>query len=104
MASATDPDLAASLALPVPGEVEQHEANPTTIAIDNFSVCIIISPLATSILTNLQDESNEFDSDFSDVTSLSSSVLQYEYENGRRYHSNSVVRASQSSCYIPYGL
>ncbi|OQE40123.1 hypothetical protein PENCOP_c006G02230 [Penicillium coprophilum] len=33
------------------------------------------------------DESSEFGSD-SDMTSLSSSVLEYEFENGRRYHSN----------------
>jgi hypothetical protein len=43
MASATDPDLAASLALPVPGEGEQNEPDGPTIAIDSFSVCIIIS-------------------------------------------------------------
>ncbi|KAJ5100323.1 hypothetical protein N7456_006375 [Penicillium angulare] len=34
------------------------------------------------------DESSEFESEGSDMTSLSSSVLDYEYENGRRYHSN----------------
>lgn len=28
------------------------------------------------------------------MTSLSSSVLEYEYENGRRYHSNRTVRMS----------
>ena len=28
------------------------------------------------------------------MTSLSSSVLEYEYENGRRYHSNRTVRIS----------
>lgn len=38
-----------------------------------------------------KDEESEFNSD-SDLTSLSSSVLEYEYENGRRYHSNRTVR------------
>ncbi|KAJ5794799.1 hypothetical protein N7457_001398 [Penicillium paradoxum] len=47
------------------------------IAVDNFS----------------DDESSEFGDD-SDITSLSSSVLEYEFENGRRYHSNRVVSLS----------
>ncbi|KAJ5317387.1 hypothetical protein PENANT_c034G01059 [Penicillium antarcticum] len=34
------------------------------------------------------DNSDEFASEDSDMTSISSSVLDYEYENGRRYHSN----------------
>ncbi|KAJ5164871.1 uncharacterized protein N7500_006701 [Penicillium coprophilum] len=40
------------------------------------------------LLTYIKDESSEFGSD-SDMTSLSSSVLEYEYENGRRYMANS---------------
>ncbi|KAJ5360120.1 hypothetical protein N7517_009311 [Penicillium concentricum] len=39
------------------------------------------------VADDFTDESSEFGSD-SDMTSLSSSVLEYEYENGRRYHSN----------------
>lgn len=35
-----------------------------------------------------QDEDGEFEAEESDITSLSSSVLEYEYENGRRYHSS----------------
>ena len=42
-------------------------------------------------LIRQQDENGEFDNDLTDVASLSSSVLEYEYENGRRYHSNSIV-------------
>ncbi|KAJ5512819.1 hypothetical protein N7463_002371 [Penicillium fimorum] len=42
------------------------------------------SPIVADDFT---DESSEFGSD-SDMISLSSSVLEYEYENGRRYHSN----------------
>jgi hypothetical protein len=34
------------------------------------------------------DTNSEFDDELSDLTSLSSSVLEYEYENGRRYCSN----------------
>lgn len=41
-----------------------------------------------------QDEDAEFTDDLAnDVVSLSSSVLDYEYENGRRYNSNRMVRA-----------
>ncbi|CRL26553.1 Methyltransferase type 11 [Penicillium camemberti] len=39
------------------------------------------------VVDDFSDEDSEF-SDNSDMTSLSSSVLEYEYENGRRYHSN----------------
>lgn len=39
----------------------------------------------------IQDESSQFGSSESDITSLSSSILDYEYENGRRYHSNRAV-------------
>jgi hypothetical protein len=42
-----------------------------------------------------QDEESEFSSEGTDLTSLSSSILEYEYENGRRYHSNRIV------CRIP---
>ncbi|KAJ5438743.1 uncharacterized protein N7458_009741 [Penicillium daleae] len=45
---------------------------PGPIAVDNFS----------------DDTNSEFDDELSDLTSLSSSVLQFEYENGRRYCSN----------------
>lgn len=37
-----------------------------------------------------QDEPSEFEEE-SNIASLSSSVLDYEYENGRRYHSNRAV-------------
>lgn len=43
-----------------------------------------------------QDEGTEFEDYDSDLTTLSSSVLDYEYENGRRYHSNRTVRLAQS--------
>ncbi|KAJ5707343.1 hypothetical protein N7488_007144 [Penicillium malachiteum] len=36
------------------------------------------------------DDNLEFESEWSDITSVSSSILEYEYENGRRYHSNSL--------------
>ncbi|KAJ5322547.1 hypothetical protein N7452_010836 [Penicillium brevicompactum] len=48
------------------------------------------APINTSgpmIADDFSDE-GEFESEDSDITSLSSSVLDYEYENGRRYHSN----------------
>ncbi|OQD91154.1 hypothetical protein PENANT_c001G07753 [Penicillium antarcticum] len=43
------------------------------IAVDNFG----------------DDTNSEFDNELSDLTSLSSSVMEFEYENGRRYCSNS---------------
>ncbi|KAJ5585305.1 uncharacterized protein N7459_005105 [Penicillium hispanicum] len=45
---------------------------PAPIAIDNFD----------------DDTNSEFDDELSDLTSLSSSVLEFEYENGRRYCSS----------------
>ncbi|KAJ5728543.1 uncharacterized protein N7483_003051 [Penicillium malachiteum] len=45
---------------------------PTPIAVDNFT----------------DDTNSEFDDDLSDLTSLSSTVLEFEYENGRRYCSS----------------
>lgn len=38
-----------------------------------------------------QDTNSHFDDELSDLTSLSSSVLEFEYENGRRYCSTSLV-------------
>ncbi|KAJ5874589.1 uncharacterized protein N7529_003019 [Penicillium soppii] len=52
------------------------------------------SPINTTgpiVADDFSDESSEFGSDGSDMTSLSSSVLEYEYENGRRYHSSRTV-------------
>ncbi|KAJ5176561.1 uncharacterized protein N7482_002438 [Penicillium canariense] len=43
---------------------------------------------------DFSSDGSEFESDVSDLTSLSSSVLEYEYENGRRYHSNRHVSFS----------
>ncbi|CAL5873924.1 uncharacterized protein PFLUO_LOCUS8209 [Penicillium psychrofluorescens] len=38
------------------------------------------------VVDNFGDDTNsEFSDELSDLTSLSSSVLEYEYENGRRY-------------------
>ncbi|CAI7567055.1 unnamed protein product [Penicillium crustosum] len=51
-----------------PVNTEARANAPGPIAIDNFS-----------------DESAEFSDDLSDLTSLSESVLDFEYENGRRY-------------------
>ncbi|CAI7568120.1 unnamed protein product [Penicillium discolor] len=51
-----------------PVNAEARANAPGPIAIDNFS-----------------DESVEFSDDLSDLTSLSESVLEFEYENGRRY-------------------
>ncbi|KAJ5890043.1 hypothetical protein N7504_010853 [Penicillium tannophilum] len=48
---------------------------PHSIAIDSFS----------------DDTNSHFDDELSDLTSLSSSVLEFEYENGRRYCSTSLV-------------
>ncbi|KAJ5586433.1 hypothetical protein N7450_006220 [Penicillium hetheringtonii] len=45
---------------------------PGPIAVDNFS----------------DDTNSEFSDELSDLTSLSESVFEYEYENGRRYCSN----------------
>ncbi|KAJ5929626.1 hypothetical protein N7454_006576 [Penicillium verhagenii] len=36
---------------------------------------------------NFEDDTSDFESEYSDLTSLSSSILNYEYQNGRRYHS-----------------
>ncbi|KAJ5127374.1 hypothetical protein N7448_008153 [Penicillium atrosanguineum] len=69
MASASESELTAAQQLQVPGEGATAN-NPHRIQIDS------------------EDESCEFDMDFADIKSLSSSVLEYEYENGRRYHSN----------------
>ncbi|KAJ5461204.1 uncharacterized protein N7458_002756 [Penicillium daleae] len=43
---------------------------------------------------DVSTDGSDFESDFSDLTSLSSSVLDYEYENGRRYSSNRHVNYS----------
>ncbi|CAG8397560.1 unnamed protein product, partial [Penicillium salamii] len=43
---------------------------------------------AIIIPDEFSDEDGEFEAEESDITSLSSSVLEYEYENGRRYHSS----------------
>ncbi|KAJ5108849.1 hypothetical protein N7456_005524 [Penicillium angulare] len=37
------------------------------------------------------DDTSDFDSEMSDLTSLSSSILNYEYQNGRRYHSGQLI-------------
>lgn len=47
--------------------------------------------LKRAIANTPQDDTSEFENELSDITSLSSSVLDYEYENGRRYHSNRAV-------------
>ncbi|KAJ5467328.1 hypothetical protein N7475_005080 [Penicillium sp. IBT 31633x] len=52
--------------------VENPLNAPAPIAVDNFD----------------SDLSSEFGNDLSDLTSLSESVLEFEYENGRRYCSN----------------
>lgn len=55
---------------PIPQVNAETPVNaPGPIAIDNFT----------------DDTNSEFDDEASDLTSLSSSVLEYEYENGRRY-------------------
>lgn len=50
-----------------------------------------MSWLKRAIANPPQDDTSEFENELSDITSLSSSVLDYEYENGRRYHSNRAV-------------
>ncbi|KAJ5389062.1 uncharacterized protein N7496_000130 [Penicillium cataractarum] len=55
-----------------PANEEVFVNTPGVITVDDFS----------------SDSNGEFDDDLSDLTSLSSSVLQFEYENGRRYCSN----------------
>ncbi|KAJ5248608.1 hypothetical protein N7468_000059 [Penicillium chermesinum] len=47
------------------------------------------TPIAVDHFTD--DTNTEFDDELSDLTSLSSSVLEYEYENGRRYCSTRAV-------------
>ncbi|KAJ5631616.1 uncharacterized protein N7484_011716 [Penicillium longicatenatum] len=54
----------------LPREDTEGTSEPPPILPDNFS-----------------DESSDFESEYSDLTSLSSSILNYEYQNGRRYHS-----------------
>ncbi|KAJ5172760.1 hypothetical protein N7492_005353 [Penicillium capsulatum] len=78
--------------LPTPGIGHFSDHSDNGISIDEFS-----------------DEDAEFSTDLADdVVSLSSSVLDYEYENGRRYHSNRMVsppfpgrRAQVSPAEIP---
>ncbi|KAJ5623543.1 hypothetical protein N7490_012148 [Penicillium lividum] len=71
MASESGSSPAAEQPLTVPGDEGQIANNPQPIAIDDF-----------------ESDGPEFDSEWTDNTSLSSSILQFEYENGRRYHSN----------------
>ncbi|KAJ5760961.1 hypothetical protein N7520_008117 [Penicillium odoratum] len=71
MASESGAGPAAEQPLTVPGDEEQNANNEQQIAVDE-----------------IESAESEFDEDFTDNTSLSSSVLQYEYENGRRYASN----------------
>ncbi|CEJ59598.1 hypothetical protein PMG11_08217 [Penicillium brasilianum] len=52
--------------------VDTHVNPPGPIAVDDFS----------------SDSNGEFPDDLSDLTSLSESVFEFEYENGRRYCSN----------------
>ncbi|KAJ5716760.1 hypothetical protein N7488_002406 [Penicillium malachiteum] len=63
----SEPPLTASTA-----DDETPINTPAPIAVDNFS----------------DDTNSEFDDDLSDLTSLSSTVLEFEYENGRRYCSS----------------
>ncbi|KAJ5164254.1 uncharacterized protein N7500_006084 [Penicillium coprophilum] len=56
--------------VPTASEIPVDGRSP--IAIDNFS----------------DDTNSQFDDDLSDLTSLSESVFEFEYENGRRYCSN----------------
>ncbi|KAJ5087970.1 hypothetical protein N7456_011586 [Penicillium angulare] len=75
MASTSNPDSAATQALPVPisGQGQENTSSGHQIAIDEFD-----------------SDEPEFENDWLDSTSLSSSILEYEYENGRRYHSRSL--------------
>ncbi|KAJ5287075.1 hypothetical protein N7478_002761 [Penicillium angulare] len=79
MASTTNPDSAATQALPIP--ISDHSQENTSsghqIAIDEFD-----------------SDEPEFENYGLDSTSLSSSIIQYEYENGRRYHSRSLVSST----------
>lgn len=85
----------------LPAEEAEAPGNTFTSAplvADDFAVSRSNSPLIGWINANpFQDESDEFESDNSDLTSLSSSILDYEYENGRRYHSNRIVSVVFSS-------
>ncbi|KAJ5769563.1 hypothetical protein N7520_004122 [Penicillium odoratum] len=71
MASESGSNPAAEQPLTGPGDEGQIANSPQPISIDDF-----------------ESDEPEFDSEWTDNTSLSSSILQYEYENGRRYHSN----------------
>lgn len=72
------------------------------VAVDDFeSVCMNRSVWMGELELRIgQDESSQFGGSDSDITSLSSSILDYEYENGRRYHSNRAVGPSASNCEI----
>lgn len=61
--------------------MSQSEENIDTAATDHPE----LSPLEAA---SSQDDSDEdyFSNDVSETTSLNSSILDYEYENGRRYH------------------
>lgn len=87
------PSTTQSQAPPDQGEVPINTVAP--IPVDDFSVRITHRHLMRQLTPIIQkDDSSEFESDVSDMTSLSSSVLDYEYENGRRYHSNRTVSLS----------
>ncbi|KAF7718882.1 Uncharacterized protein PECH_002631 [Penicillium ucsense] len=77
MVSSNSADAPTAPSEPAPPVPLTHDDNPDNdapgpIAVDDFS----------------SDSNGEFDDELSDLTSLSSSVLQFEYENGRRYCSN----------------
>ncbi|KAJ5913420.1 hypothetical protein N7504_002303 [Penicillium tannophilum] len=69
-----------------PASAPNDPRRPEALLDDGETTLNIEGPVAVDDFAS--DESSQFGSSESDITSLSSSILDYEYENGRRYHSN----------------
>ncbi|CAI7659402.1 unnamed protein product [Penicillium bialowiezense] len=70
-----------------PRDTQRLPNSPEAQVLGNDHTNAPINTDGPMLADDFSDE-GEFESEDSDITSLSSSVLDYEYENGRRYHSN----------------
>ncbi|KAJ5915186.1 hypothetical protein N7454_011298 [Penicillium verhagenii] len=72
-----------------PGPSEPNASSESTSSVPQANTETPVNAPGPIVVDNFTDDSDSaFSDELSDLTSLSSSVLQFEYENGRRYCSN----------------